>query len=78
MRLSLLTTAALLPLLAPVCALGDDAATPVSELVVIGAEGPTDFPGAATRLEAEVFERSLPNDINDVLRRVPGLFVRSQ
>ncbi|WP_333588021.1 TonB-dependent receptor family protein [Phenylobacterium sp.] len=78
MRLSLLTTAALLPFLAPVCALADDAATPVSELVVIGAEGPADFPGAATRLEAEVFERSLPNDINDVLRRVPGLFVRSE
>ncbi len=78
LRKSHLATAALLSLLSPVTALAEEEAAPVAELIVLGPEGPGDFPGAATRVEAVEYERSQPRDINDVLRRVPGIYVRTE
>ncbi|MFN3514983.1 MAG: TonB-dependent receptor family protein [Phenylobacterium sp.] len=78
MRSHLFATAAALAALGAAPAFAADDATPVSELVVLGVEGPGEIPGAATLVTAEEFERSQPLSINDVLRRVPGLYVRSE
>lgn len=55
-----------------------DEGAPLSELVVIGAAPSAEIPGAATVVPAAEFERSQPLSINDVLRRVPGLYIRSE
>lgn len=52
--------------------------TQVAEVVVVSPERLDSLAGAATVLKAEDWERSQPFTINDVLRRVPGLYVRGE
>ena len=55
-----------------------DAGEAVSELVVVAPRRLRDVPGSVTVLEAEDYRRSQPFSINDVLRRVPGLYLRGE
>lgn len=50
----------------------------VSELVVVGRGRLSFVPGSATVLDAEDYRRSQPLSVNDVLRRVPGLYPRGE
>lgn len=50
----------------------------ISELVVVGRRRLSDVPGSATVIDAQDYRRSQPFTVNDVLRRVPGLFPRSE
>jgi len=50
----------------------------VSEVVVVGPRAIDRIPGAATVVQAGDYERSQPLSVNDVLRRVPGLFLRGE
>jgi Fe(3+) dicitrate transport protein len=55
-----------------------DATPTVSELVVVAPRRLADLPGSFTTLDAETYRRSQPLTINDVLRRVPGLYLRGE
>jgi Fe(3+) dicitrate transport protein len=57
---------------------GADLGEAVSELVVVAPRRLRDVPGSVTVLEAEDYRRSQPLSINDVLRRVPGLYLRGE
>lgn len=50
----------------------------VSELVVVGHDRTDEIPGSVTVVDAETYERSQPLSVNDVLRRVPGLYPRTE
>ena len=50
----------------------------VSELVVVAPPRLADVPGSVSVLNAEDYRRSQPLTINDVLRRVPGLYLREE
>lgn len=57
----------------------DDAVDePVSELVVVARGRLSEIPGSASVLEADDYRQSQPLSINDVLRRVPGLYPRGE
>ena len=56
----------------------DAAAPSVSELVVVAPRRLADVAGSFTALDADTFRRSQPLTINDVLRRVPGLYLRGE
>lgn len=75
-RIGLMFAAASAGALSAGAAQADDSA--LSELVVIGERGVAETPGAATVLSPSEYERSQPLTINDVLRRVPGIFPRSE
>jgi Fe(3+) dicitrate transport protein len=55
-----------------------DPATQVAEVVVVSLERLDRVAGAATVLSAEDYDRSQPFTVNDVLRRVPGLYLRGE
>jgi len=50
----------------------------VSEIVVVGQSRLDEIAGAATVLRDEDYERSQPFSVDDVLRRVPGLYPRGE
>jgi len=50
----------------------------LSEIVVIARDRVEEIPGAVTVLDREDYARSQPFSVNDVLRRVPGLYPRSE
>jgi Fe(3+) dicitrate transport protein len=56
----------------------EEPAPQVAEVVVVSPERLEQIAGAATLLSAEDYERSQPFTINDVLRRVPGLYLRNE
>ncbi|MFZ5671095.1 MAG: TonB-dependent receptor family protein [Pseudomonadota bacterium] len=53
-------------------------ATELTTIVVVAPERLDEVAGAATVVTADEFERSQPFSINDILRRVPGLFPRGE
>lgn len=52
--------------------------TRVADIVVIAPERLDQIAGAATILSVQDYERSQPFSLDDVLRRVPGLYVRGE
>lgn len=79
MRVLVLVTAsaAALGLATPVLA-DEGTPTPIAEIVVIAPDRIDQIPGAATVLAADDYAASQPFSLDDVLRRVPGLFVRGE
>lgn len=55
-----------------------EAADSVAEIVVVAQSRLDQIPGAATVLDEEDYDQSQPFTVNDVLRRVPGLYPRSE
>ncbi|HYF22414.1 MAG TPA: TonB-dependent receptor [Caulobacteraceae bacterium] len=83
MRRALLASSALLSLAFAAPVLAQEAETEVlaeasAEIVVVGRDRLDEIAGAATVLRDEDYERSQPFSVDDVLRRVPGLYPRGE